>query len=419
MKISTIPAKVTLALLIVSQVRSGTYLSPSSGFFVPPYTIQDSVAPPGYLQSIWYDLPDILKCFPRFVAGKISSGTESTVLSMTQPANYVANEKAIEEELIKCLGTSGSINSDAAQTFMRKLGNKIIKEDDWRVSGKSLFIMHQMLTSHSINNEIVKELAESYLERYSLLAASVQSRRDRSRGDEHAFQWVQQYLIYLRSLSEMIRRQSAAREVQDFRSLLRLSSGYCASAASLLDLTSAGRLDSISLSHTSKAFFVQLSGSCNNLVQCDVKAHSASLVSMQTSSSASCSLQQESLSEIQRHATEIRNAISHILESATAFQSTVVRDSSNRIVRGSSYRLSSRYSGGRKSSLKTDRAVISFTGDRVDWLESLAEMQCSIRKVETAVAVPATVREYRHRTHSNAIGIGHMYKNRNVIAVSA
>jgi hypothetical protein len=225
--------------------------------------------------------------------------------------------------------------------------------------------------------------------------------------------------MYLRSLSEMIRRQSAAREVQDFRSLLRLSSGYCASAASLLDLTSAGRLDSISLSHTSKAFFVQLSGSCNNLVQCDVKAHSASLVSMRTSSSASCSLQQESLSEIQRHATEIRNAISHILESATAFQSTVIRDSPNRIVRGSSYRFSSRYSSGRKSSLKTDRAVTSLTEDRVDWLESLAEMQCSIRKVETAVAVPATVKEYRHRTHSNAIGVGHVYKNRNVIAVSA
>ena len=419
MKIPTIPAKVTLALLIASQVRSGTYLSPSSGFFVPPCTIQDSVASPGYLQSIWYDLPDILKCFPRFVAGKISSGTESTVLSMTQPANYVADLKAIEEELVKCLGNSGSINSDAAQTFMRKLGNKIIKEDDWRVAGKSLLIMHQMLTSHSINDEIVKELAESYLERFSLLSTSVQSRIDRSRGDQHTFQWIQQYLIYLRSLAEMIRRQSAAREVQDFRSLLRLSSGYCASATTLLDLSRAGRLDSMSLSHTSKAFFVQLSGSCNNLVQSDVKAHSASLVSLHTSSSASCSLQQESLSEIQRHATEIRNAISHILESATAIQSTIVRDHPNRIVHGGTYRLNSRHSSGRKSSPRTDKVVISSTGDKVDWLESLAEMQCSIRKVDSVVAVPATVRGYRYRTHSNAMGTCNSFRKRDVVSVSA
>jgi hypothetical protein len=127
MSLRSVRSGFLLLLCFFSKVKSGTYFSPSSGFFVAPITIQDSNSPHIYLQSILFDIPDILKCLPRFIAGKISSGTESVVLSMTQPANYVIDEKMMEEGFMKCFGGADGCNGDAAEVFLRKLGNKIIK----------------------------------------------------------------------------------------------------------------------------------------------------------------------------------------------------------------------------------------------------------------------------------------------------
>lgn len=368
-------------LILASTVQSGTYLSPSSGFFVAPLTLQETSTQQGYLKSIFYDIPDILKCLPRFIAGKISSGTESIVLSMTQPVNYVTNEKLTSESFLKCLGGAGLSDSDAAENFIRKLGNKIIKEEDWRVSGKSLFIMHQMLTSPAISIDVVRELAESYLDRYDVLVGAVQLRISRSQGDNQALLWVQQYLEYVRSLSEVVRRRSGGREVLDFRSLLRLSSAYCSSAARLLDISStAASADASNLSLSSRAFFLQLSGSINALVRSDVKAHSGSLASLQTLSTASYSLQQESFSEIQRHAKGIREAVTKVLGSA----SPVFVNSSVRLYRST---MSSSSSGIRRGdSLKVSKIETS-SDSKICWLESLAEMQCEI----ISVASPSPV----------------------------
>lgn len=375
-----------LLLCLFSKVKSGTYLTPSSGFFVAPITIQESNAPHRYLQSILFDIPDILKCLPRFIAGKISSGTESVVLSMTQPANYVIDEKMMEEGFMKCFGGVGGSNGDAAGIFLRKLGNKIIKEDDWRVAGKSLFIMHQILTSSSLNGEVIRQLAESYLDRYNLLLRAVQIRQGRSEGDKHALLWVQQYIEYLRSLSEVIRRRSGGREFQDIRSVLRLSSGYCQSAGRLLDASVSIGPDSLSPFHSSRAFFSQLSSSCNSLVQSDVRAHSKCLKSLQISHSASCSLQQESLSEVQRHAKEIRDTISYILTPSPVVGSIVTSGSHARRS-GTSSRSISRQNSGSRESLFHGSDVDSFVDiGKGNWLESLAEMQCDINLVESVAS---------------------------------
>ena len=368
--------RVSCLVIFVTQVHSGTYLSPSSGFFVAPVNIAEANAPKGYLNSVFSDFPDILKCLPRFLAGKISSGTESAVLSMTQPANNVITEKMMEEGIIKCLGgTSGSV-SDAAEVFMRKLGNKIVKEDDWRVAGKSLLIMHQVLTLPSINGEVIKELAEHFLDRYGSLSSAVQKRMKRSESDDYALRWVHHYLEYLRSLSEVIRRSGGGLELQDFRSLLRLSSGYCGSASRLLEISTGTRLSTATISASSKSFFLQLSGSCNALVRSDVKSHAESLSSLKTSASGTYSLQQESLSEIQRHAKDIRGAISLILERA---QHTTPTPSIGVIFRGgrnSRYSASSRGSLSRKSKEQADVAC-----SEVSWVDNLADMQCSLNRV--------------------------------------
>ena len=382
--------------VFASSAKSGTYLTPSSGFFLAPLSIQDSNTPHGILKSMFYDIPDILKCLPRFLAGKISSGTESAVLSMTQPVNYVANEKLTEECFIKCLSGAGAGDSEAAEVFIRKLGNKIIKEEDWRVAGKSLFIMHQMLTSPAISIDIVRELAENYLERYSCFSNTIQNRMNRSQTDRHALLWIQQYLEYIRSLSEVVRRRSGDREVQDFRSLLRLSSGYCLSAARLLDVSlAASTADPSMLSASSRAFFVHLSGSCNALVRSDVRAHSGSLSSLQTSTSATCTFQQESLSEVQRHAKSIREAVTHVLKPPIrsgedlGFQTpsgpTVVEKNIrlSRSTRNNS-RLGSVSGGNFVESFETDPSIGS---SKVCWLESLAEMQCNVHKIVTPICI--------------------------------
>ena len=366
-------------LFFAAQVKCGNYLSPSSGYFVAPLAIQDNSTPQSYLKSIFTDIPDILKCLPRFIAGRISSGTESAVLSMTQPVNSVINEKMTEEYILKCLGGAGMGDSDAAEVFIRKLGNKIIKEDDWRVAGKSLFIMHQMLTSSSISVDVVRELAESFLDRYGLLASAIQTRISRSQGDKQALLWVQQYLVYIRSLSEMVRRRSGGREVQDFRSLLRLSSGYCSSAARLLDVSKpASNADTSTLSPSSRMFFSLLSSSCNALVQSDVRDHSGSLASLSSSVSASCSLQQASLSEIQTHAKSIREAVTHILESGPSSQSPRAPEVLRSV---SGIRLSRSVKGS--SSAGRDAFFNVAPDTKGCWLDSLAEMQCDINQVVT------------------------------------
>ena len=383
MSMRSVRSGLILLLCVFSKVKSGTYLSPSSGFFVPPITIQDSNAPHRYLQSILFDIPDILKCLPRFIAGKISSGTESVVLSMTQPANYVIDEKMMEEGFMKCFGGVDGCNSEAAEVFLRKLGNKIIKEDDWRVAGKSLFIMHQILTSSSLNGEVARQLAESYLDRYNLLLRAIQVRQSRSEGDKHALLWVQQYIEYLRSLSEVIRRRSGCRDFQDIRSVLRLSSGYCLSAGSFLEASASTGPDSLPTSHSSRAFFLQLSSSCNALVQSDVRAHSMSLKALEIPHSTSCSLQQESLSEVQRHAKEIRDTISYILAPSPVVRSIVAVGSYSR----RTSRSSSRHNSGSRESLFQGSEVDNFVGIGKDnWLDSLAEMQCDINRVESVAS---------------------------------
>ena len=383
MSMRSVRSGLILLLCVFSKVKSGTYLSPSSGFFVPPITIQDSNAPHRYLQSILFDIPDILKCLPRFIAGKISSGTESVVLSMTQPANYVIDEKMMEEGFMKCFGGVDGCNSEAAEVFLRKLGNKIIKEDDWRVAGKSLFIMHQILTSSSLNGEVARQLAESYLDRYNLLLRAVQVRQSRSEGDKHALLWVQQYIEYLRSLSEVIRRRSGCRDFQDIRSVLRLSSGYCLSAGSFLEASASTGPDSLPTSHSSRAFFLQLSSSCNALVKSDVRAHSMSLKALEIPHSTSCSLQQESLSEVQRHAKEIRDTISYILAPSPVVRSIVAVGSYSR----RTSRSSNRHNSGSRESLFQGGEVDNFVGIGKDnWLDSLAEMQCDINRVESVAS---------------------------------
>ena len=384
--------------------KSGTYLNPSSGFFLAPLSIQDSSTPHGLLRSVLYDIPDIFKCLPRFLAGKISSGTESAVLSMTQPVNYIANEKLTEEYFLKCMSGAGVGDSDAAEVFMRKLGNKILKEKDWRVAGKSLFIMHQMLTSPAISIDIVRELAESYLERFSIFHNAIQNRMNLRDGDRHALLWVQQYLEYIRSLSEVVRRRSGDREVQDFRSLLRLSSGYCLSAAQLLDVSLvASATDGSILSASSRAFFIQLSGSCNALVRSDIRAHSGSLASLQTSSSTICAFQQESLSEIQRHAKDIREAVTHVLESSVALEKGLgFRSPSD----SSTIDKNVRPSGSAKSNSKFDDVTESeflknceidlhVIRGKVCWLESLAEMQCDVHRLVTPATIVAPSQNHR------------------------
>ena len=241
--------------------------------------------------------------------------------------------------------------------------------------------MHQMLTSPAISIDVVRELAESYLDRYDVLVGAVQLRISRSQGDNQALLWVQQYLEYVRSLSEVVRRRSGGREVLDFRSLLRLSSAYCSSAARLLDISStAASADASNLSLSSRAFFLQLSGSINALVRSDVKAHSGSLASLQTLSTTSYSLQQESFSEIQRHAKGILEAVTKVLGSA----SPVFVNGSVRLYRSS---MSSSSSGIRRGdSLKVSKIETS-SDSKICWLESLAEMQCEI----ISVASPSPV----------------------------
>lgn len=380
MSVNYICSGLLLLLCFFSNVKSGTYLSPSSGFFVPPITIQDSNAPHRYLQSFLFDIPDILKCLPRFLAGRISSGTESVVLSMTQPANYVIDEKMMEEGFVKCFGGVDGCNSDAAENFLRKLGNKIIKEDDWRVAGKSLFIMHQILTS-PLNGEVIRQLAESYLDRYSLLMRAVQARQGRSESDKHALLWVQQYVEYLRSLSEVIRRRSGGRDFQDIRSVLRLSSGYCSSAGSLLEASGSTGPNLLPSFHSSRAFFLQLSSSSNALIQSDVRAHLKCLGALQIPDSTSCSLQQESLSEVQRHAKEIRDTISYILAPSPVVGSTAATGNPSRRISRSS---SSCQSSSNRVSLFQASEADNFVGIGKDnWLDSLAEMQCDINRVES------------------------------------
>ena len=402
---------VVCIVAFAATAQSGTYLNPSSGFFLAPLSIQDSSTPHGLLRSVLYDIPDILKCLPRFLAGRISSGTESAVLSMTQPVNYIANEKLTKEYFLKCLSGAGVGDSDAAEVFIRKLGNKILKEKDWRVAGKSLFIMHQMLTSPAISIDIVRELAESYLERYNTFCNVIQNRMDRTVSDRHALLWVQQYLEYIRSLSEVVRRRSGDREVQDFRSLLRLSSGYCMSAARLLDISLAASVtDASMLSASSRAFFIQLSGSCNALVRSDIRAHSGSLASLQTSSSTTCAFQQESLSEIQRHAKDIREAVTHVLEPSVPLEQGLSlhspSDSStvDKNFRPSrSARNNSKLGGVSEfkflENCEVDLNVISGKGC---WLESLAEMQCDVHRLVTPISLVAARQSYKGARRRNS-----------------
>lgn len=307
-----------------------------------------------------FSLMDEFRSIPRYVKVLTSSSLEGLLLRMTMPSNTFIDPSDLEQLLNVIEKICSQLDLDSKKAcqdvrdsevcydlIIRKLSGKL-RENDWRIGGKSLHIMHELIGNPSISLTHRLRFCVSYLEKYEAVIDNLHNRHSSipkrnsipiptTEGlglpkavegddmimkqsnvvvDESSQRWMllKLYAEYLQNFSEVIRRAGGS-YMNDLvvmkgpAPVLDLYSRYFSSALELLEfsksLPDASRIGSFSNT---------IANSNMGLVNKDIAYAIAQLQAYSSTTTTSSSYHISSFMEMQHISSEIQKTISDINE---------------------------------------------------------------------------------------------------------
>lgn len=220
--------------------------------------------------------------------------------------------------------TANSVQEEICyDLIIRKLSSKL-KEKDWRIGGKSLHIIHQLIGGNSKDTVKNKQyFCSSYLEKFNLISDNIESHIPMQKDnlkvpvaeklDIRCLQhkWMKAYTVYLQTFSELVCREGGS-YMSDLMVMkgpvpaLQLYSRYFAAAQTLME-------DTIALGQPNKCSFTDtISTASIDLVTTDVMYSMSQLQKHMSEKSARNSYHIGSFIEMQHVSADLRSSLTKI-----------------------------------------------------------------------------------------------------------